>query len=316
MELQQLQSIKKELSQKKRRLFHYAPDHYAIYLLGRWLSRGPRTVAETRASSYGRLLDRPRIKAGLKDWGDGLITQQRLAMLQAAEPAAFRISFSHWGNPKHRWANYDQTSRPGYNLVVQLNFSGLHNKVYLNLLPDKRRHPFRYYCHPVRSDDEFTLAWARIDIAEDRSAALIEEIQSDWWKEAQREVYERCYKKRDAKGRMREWTEKHSRHQIDIDAYEKYLHEVLTPYGKLWPEAILTAALQVLQEELGIAQIFYHEYASGCFLKNCSPPRSLYTTVPKRFCFEPTKEVPAFLHRHIQRSRKLRQQVLSFWMLE
>lgn len=41
-----------------------------------------------------------------------------------------------------------------------------------------------YHGHPVRKDDVETLAWARIDLDFASNQALIEEIQSDWVKNA------------------------------------------------------------------------------------------------------------------------------------
>jgi hypothetical protein len=163
---------------------------------------------------------------------------------------------------------------------------------------------------------DFTLAWVRIDLAKDFSEALIEEIQSDWWRAAQTEIYERKHKKRNAQGQWQEWTEKKSRNRIDVGQMEQYLSNTLQPYGKLWPEAALSAALQFLLDEVKVDRVFYHEYKSGCLLKNCQPPRSLYTQLPKRFCFELTAQRPAFLEDHIQRNRKLRNAELKFWLLQ
>ena len=39
--------------------------------------------------------------------------------------------------------------------------------------------------HPVASGGELTLAWSRIDLDLDRGEALVEEIQSDWVRDAQ-----------------------------------------------------------------------------------------------------------------------------------
>ena len=44
--------------------------------------------------------------------------------------------------------------------------------------------PFEWWSHPVRQDGRHTLAWARMDVDLDAGEALIEEIQSDWIREA------------------------------------------------------------------------------------------------------------------------------------
>jgi hypothetical protein len=88
-----------------------------------------------------------------------------------------------------------------------------------------------------------------------------------------------------------------------------------------WAEAMLAATIWFLREELGIKTIFYHTFDSGCRLKGIEdtlPPRSLYTVLPKKFCFEETDRLPGFLAlennkrmRRIKRENKLR-----FFLLE
>ncbi|MGL4666681.1 MAG: hypothetical protein ACRCWR_01975 [Saezia sp.] len=64
---------------------------------------------------------------------------------------------------------------------------------------------------------------------------------------------------------------------------------------------MLWAGISFLREEIGICDIFYHSFDGGRFLKridgNRLPLRSLYTNLPRRFCFAPTQEAPEFLHK-------------------
>lgn len=301
-----------------RRLFYYTKDEYARYLLERQLGQSEALkLQEIQSGHWARLLERPLIKAQRGQWGDGLLTHARLQALRATNPLKFRITFDEWGTTNRRWSNWDQVSRPGYNLVIQLNFSGDHNEQYFKLLqPQTYRHPFKYGGHPSRAyAKDFTLAWARVDLSADFSEALVEEIQSDWWRAARAELIERHHRKRDANGQWREWTTKRSRHSLEVEQYERYLTEVLQAYGEVWDEAILTATLQLLWEEIGVERIFYHTYETGCVLKNCQPPRSLYTKLPKRFCFNRTEEAPTFLTAEVQRwNRKLKGKS-AFWVL-
>jgi hypothetical protein len=300
-----------------RRLFSYGTDEYALYLLGRQVQGGPRRLSEIKASPWAPLLERPLLRQASSNWGDGLLNAGRLALLQSPDPAFFRLTLGGWGHRKQRWDNWAQTSRPGYNLVLQLNFNTDHNHRYRQLLDKEGRHwhPFHYPGHPARAGQEFTLAWARIDLAEDLSAALIEEIQTDWLRAARAEVVVFRHKQRDASGRWREWTEKKSRHNLDLRKVEAYLQQTLARYEAIWAPAMLLAALQLLWEEVGVEQIFYHTYETGCLLKNCRPPRSLYTSLPKRFCFQSTEEAPAFLRPHLYKNRRLRGKTLRFWQL-
>jgi hypothetical protein len=60
---------------------------------------------------------------------------------------------------------------------------------------------------------------------------------------------------------------------------------------------MLTAALDFLHREIGIHRVFYHTFETGRAFKGIyrDPPRSLYTTLPRRFCFQPTREAPRML---------------------
>ncbi len=300
-----------------RRMFYYAKDEYARYLLERQVAAKPLKLQTLQQSSWGRLLERPLIKQERGQWGDGLLSYERLQTLRATQPLQFRLTFDEWGSSNRHSYNWDQVSRPGYNLVVQLNFAGDHNEQYFKLMnPQVYRHPFKYGGHPSRAyKQDFTLAWARIDISEDFSEALIEELQSDWWRAAKAEVIERHHRKRDANGQWKEWTTKSSRHCLEVEECERYLSEVLQSYGEVWDEAMLTATLQLLWDEIGVERIFYHTYETGCVLKNCKPPRSLYTKLPKRFCFKKTEQAPTFLTGELKRwNRKLKGKS-AFWVM-
>ncbi|MCB0639788.1 MAG: hypothetical protein KDC54_24355 [Lewinella sp.] len=303
--------------QGSRRLFSYGPEEYALYLLGRQVQDEPRKLSELKDTPWARLLERPLLKQARGQWGDGLLSSERLAMLQSPDPCFFRLTFGEWGDKKQQWRNWQQTSRPGYNLVLQLNFNTEHNQHYAQLLDRqiRRWHPFHYGGHPARASQEFTLAWARIDLAEDLSAALIEEIQTDWLRAAREEIVVYRHKQRDASGQWREWTEKKSRHALDLKKMEHYLQQILSPYEDIWAPAMLLATIQLLWEEIGVEKIYYHTYDTGCLLKNCRPPRSLYTSLPKRFCFAETETIPGFLWPFLRKDRRLRGKTLRFWEL-
>ncbi len=78
----------------------------------------------------------------------------------------------------------------------------------------------------------------------------------------------------------------------------RYREETLRRHGRYWAEYTLHAALWFVCEELGIRRIWYHTFESGLALKDIRyshPPRSLYTTLPRRFCFQQVAGWPAFL---------------------
>ena len=78
-----------------------------------------------------------------------------------------------------------------------------------------------------------------------------------------------------------------------LDHYERQL----APYRTTWSEAPLTATLRVLHR-LGVTGVFLHSPRSGAGYKNIrgrTPPRSLYSDLPRRFAFEPDVKAPAFI---------------------
>lgn len=99
-----------------------------------------------------------------------------------------------------------------------------------------------------------------------------------------------------------------------------YYNDVVAPHAKLWDEAMLSAAIWFLVNELGLRQIYLHDHETGCKLKNVTfsqPPRSLYTKLPQRFCFQKSKQGPDFLfEKSDRRLRKLmNSDDFAFWHL-
>ena len=97
--------------------------------------------------------------------------------------------------------------------------------------------------------------------------------------------------------------------RADAERMQRYQQTLLARHAAVWDEAMLSATLFFLREELGIRHIYYHTHASGQWLKRIRdrlPPRSLYTELPRRFCFRETDALPGFLARtrRIARMRK------------
>ncbi|MFQ5566426.1 MAG: hypothetical protein ACE5EU_08695, partial [Paracoccaceae bacterium] len=165
-----------------RTLYRYFPDRQALWLLARALDgagEGAR-IADLRQGARARHLGRPAVKAVIAAKGDGLLTA---ADLDAAWPRrwrTYRLTLGRWGSDKRRDAAYLQTSRPGWNLVLQMNFSGEHDAPYRRYIGDHMHHPFEFFGHPVARRRGHTLAWARLDLDLATGEALIEEVQNDW----------------------------------------------------------------------------------------------------------------------------------------
>lgn len=306
-----------ECFQGDRNLFYYFKDRYALMLLS-YLVDDAAPVSQLKSHRFAKLLKKPIINNILKHSGNGILTRNDIASAWPRQYECYLLTLGKWGETaKGTWA-YNQTSRPGMNLVLQLNFSGRHNRSYYKLIAPESRHPFEYSGHPISEGIARTLAWSRIDIDFDNDEALIEEIQNDWIRIAMR--------KRTVAQRI-------ARHSdMDRQAYIKrlgcspeslltYFDEVLVPHIRLWDEAILSASIRFLKKEIGIRKIYYHTFKTGCELKRigyCKPPKSLYSRLPSRFCFQETRELPALISTQKAKRMKglIRKKNLTFYLLE
>lgn len=309
MNQQQLESVLGALPGGRRTLFPYFKDRYALVLLSYAVGAG-KTIRAVKESAFGGLLDKPLLKAATGNLPDGRLTAERLACIWPCQPEYYRLTLGTWGPDKGYWNQaWYQVSRPGKNLVVQLNFSAKHNRPFLDLIRPEGHHPFAWHGHPIATNGEHTMAWARLDIEPEAGEALIEEVQTDWIRAARLAQRVLADLRRRPVGRG----------GGGLDDLQQYVEEVLEPHIRMWDEAVLTAALWFLREKLGIRRIYYHTYEGGRRLKgmpNEKPPRSIYSKLPRRFCFRETEAVPSFLLRH-RRVRKQRDRGgLRFFVFE
>ena len=269
-----------------RLLFRYGRDAFAPELLSYVLDR-PTRVADIKASRFGWLLARPVLEPVLASAGAGVVSAEDMLLCEVSEPQAYRLTLGRWGSSRKTY-RYLQTSRPGTNLVLQLNFSTEHDNAYHSLVRPGRARPFSYFGHPVNQNGLNTLAWSRIDLDLTTGEALIEEVQTDWLRFAECSLV--AAKRRGSlllDGR-----------KIPVERIERYVYRVLRPHKRLWDEAMLLAAIRFIREEIGLTEIYIHDHESGARLKSIdedAPPRSLYTDLPRRFCFKRVAGVPRFL---------------------
>jgi hypothetical protein len=160
--------------------FYYCKDRYAVFLLSQVIGR-QCAIADLKKSSYAGLLHKPLVKDVLAQSGDGQLRQEHLGLAWGSRTEAFLLTLGIWGDKDRSW---DQVSRNGYSLVLQLNFSNKHDAVFKRLAEPGEHHQFNCSLHPVlkRQQRGFfreTLAWARIDFDFNTNEALIEELQTD-----------------------------------------------------------------------------------------------------------------------------------------
>lgn len=281
---------------KGRTHYVYYKDKYAFKLL-QYASGKKTSIAKIKNSRYERLLTKPVVKEYLAHYGNGYVDPKELDKHWNEPHEPFLLSLDTWDASDKYWS---QSTRGGVNLVLQMNFTNKHRQEYLRYIKDiADMEPFIFSCHPVMDSyisEQYrdTLAWARIDLDLRHNEAIIEEIQNDWLRRVKR-----CYllAKREKAKNSNEMTIYDTK--VSVEKVIDYVEITLKNYFEFWDEAIFTAAIQFIKEELGISNIYYHTYKTGKRLKNIDgmPPKSLYTTLPKKFCFEETDIEPEFLNK-------------------
>jgi hypothetical protein len=309
MDIEQIEDLRAMLP-AGRTLFTYAKQQYGLQLL-RYAAPRPTPVNALRQTPAAPLLQKPRVKTALAQCGKELRREFLDAQIACLpDPEHYALTLGVWAAASSRGRAL-QTSRAGANLVLQLNFSHRHNRAFERLVKPKDGWEFNCGGHPALRDERasrrYTLAWARLDIDFDQGEALIEEIQTDWIRQA---LALRQRLESVMQGKTRRpiyWQRRFDGKDADI---VEYCEQHLAPHRERWDEAMLSATLFFLREELGIAGIWTHTPQSGVFLKRLghysAPPVSLYSDLPKRFCFRETETLPGFLAREKKTVSRLR----------
>ncbi len=302
--------------------FTYAEDGFAVERIRSVIGDGAPVMA-LRQSSIAPLLSRPAVKVALARCGDGHMTEDRFEDFWQIEPETFLVTLDKWGATKRDWRrSYHQMARPGFNLVIQLNLTG--KQVEQMLRAERTLKGVlsrRSTCHPVRKDEKLTLAWARVDLDLSDGVALIEEIQSDWIRLAQRQRHRSahiCQEKDRASDWV--WQEIRAMHKERLAFLDG---KTLRRLEKIWPEAMLEATRHFLMEEIGIEEILMYNHLTGLHFKglqndrSCQPPQSLYTKTPKRFGMSNIKTMPSFISGKNPKglNKAIRNKPWHFWRL-
>jgi len=280
---------------KERTIFRYFKDRYALMLLEYLTEKQLNCVSDIKKSKFSGLLDKPFVKDNLIKLSGGKVSKELIDNIWPTTFHDFVLTVSKWDYEDTSWG---QTSRKGFNLVLQLNFSNKHDAFYKKLVKPGSDKVLNYWGHPVfeQKDTEYlreTLAWARIDIDFVTNEALIEEIQSDWVREGA-DLLRDAERAKIRKSNELGWWNVEGK----VDDIIHYCKDIMQPYKEIWSEAMLAATIDFIRNEIGITNIHYHSAKTGAKVKRISdtkPPVSLYEKLPKRFCFKKTSEAPEFL---------------------
>jgi hypothetical protein len=275
-----------------RTLFRYAKDDYAFLLL-RLLSGKERNIHKLRQTLARKLLEKPAVKPYLAACPGGMLEPDNFPESSySSEERCYRLSLDVWGGERKYW-HWDQVSRNGASLVLQMNLNRTQTENLRSCYTSEERDPFHNQCHPARNGDFPTLAWARLDFDLETGEALIEELQTDLLRNLQW-VAESASKSK-TKGEISFESRGVTFHNARVI---KLWEEDFSAERRHWQEAMLSAAIRFLVSEIGATRIFYHTEETGSYLKRITgtrPPKSLYTELPRRFCFAETDEIPQLL---------------------
>ncbi len=313
-----------DIIQDDKRCYYHYEHGYVHLLVSRWREqfntspfhqqRGKlATVADFRASKYGRWQHLPLIKQWLASHGGRNVVLKPLPHIGLVDtktnPMGYAITFDKWGSEDRSDIWWNQTSRVGYNLVVQLNLPLEVLRTYERMKIDSPAENCQMSCHPSH-EKRLTLAWARLDIDLENNQVLIEEIQSDWigelkWslERAKKSYCNQCHRYNcDKHQGIFHYYGSPIRTQHYIDTMQTYYSQ----YKSTWAMMILTTTLEFIWRELDSdMQVFYHQYDYGCQLKSCTPPRSLYSSVPEKLGFKLSQLMPEFLQQDKAFRKKL-----------
>lgn len=270
-----------------RTLFTYGKDWYAVSLLR--MAMRHTNLTQLKNTRLGNLLEKPRLRAWLGSLGKKSPTPEDLDLLWPEETETYRLTAGLFDG----WTQTSRKGKDSWNIVLQINLNESDARIMERKFPDRENDPFEFSWHPIHEGRHRTLAWARIDLDWNSGEALIEEIQNDRLREVGDHV-----------ARIRRQGLKSLRlHGNEIDAafVLDYWNNHLRLARKWWDEAMLSATIGFIVNELGIRRIYYHSPLSGARLKGrgaANAPTSIYTDLPKRFCFEQTRQLPAFIKRN------------------
>ena len=283
----------------ERTIYWDFPRRYELLLLKRLMKKkGDLDIVDLKRSEFRPLVHKPLTKALIRSRNGRPLNEFDLLAVWPCENEPYRLTLGVWPDMQFGLRRgYDQTSRPGRSLVLQVNMSASHRRALSKFVP-AWQDELRTY-HPIAGGDELTLGWIRLDICLETNEALVEEIQSDWIKDVN-------------------WNAEYF--DFEDENWKAY-REMFEPIANRWTETGLSAALWFLLEEIGISTVFMHTHRTGELFKGIrkgTTPKSIYYSLPRKFCFQRTHFGPLFIRDYRKRSIKelFRDPDTKWWMLD
>ena len=132
---------------KERTLYRYFKDGYAVSLLDRYLRKnGSQTIGNLRKCKVGKLLNRPVFERLLCGLGNGEISRDDLVKVYPIKQENYVLTLGVWGGD--RAYGWQQASRRGANLVLQVNFNNRHDQCYKRYV-SYDFDAFKFSVHPI-----------------------------------------------------------------------------------------------------------------------------------------------------------------------
>ena len=130
MQLADVKEIIECLPKGKTR-FYYFKDRYALLLLS-LATQAETSKRDIRASRFSKLLDKNVVKKVLQQNRGKALSAHDFDALWPIRYECYFLTLGVWGSKKRD--SWFQTSRSGFNLVLQLNFSSAHDDPYRDLV--------------------------------------------------------------------------------------------------------------------------------------------------------------------------------------
>jgi len=122
---------------KGRTVYYGFPDQYALLLLEHFVGEDGHVISELKKTHFSPLLKKPAVKRVLENLGGGRLTKWDLLTGWSHKLEAYRLTLGTWPDLDEKSNyNWDQLTRRGWNLVLQLNFSVTHNRELKETVPD------------------------------------------------------------------------------------------------------------------------------------------------------------------------------------